>query len=357
MSAAVVSNSIEINARGEWVNVPAVFVRDAAVIVKGKWLKMAMVHDEEWLETELPDPELCLRKLKEERRNGFHCDILTFAQKLPALAPKYQYPLGWESVAVAHFTNFDDWWKRLPQETRKNVRRSQKRGVTLTVKPFDDALIHDIADVNNDSPTRQRVRNFYYGRSLEQVRKDYSSFVERSDFICAYCGDEPVGYLKLVYRGEIASILNITPKSSHYDKRPANALIAKAVELCAAKGISYLTYGLFNYGNKRDCPLREFKVRNGFDEMLVPRYFVPLTTWGALCMELKLHRGLHGILPHSVISLAVSVRAKWYRLKQWMSRCSSMPERPNRYRQMGRSNPPAGSNSLDHSISLKTDTD
>ncbi len=344
MSIAVLHNTIEVNARGEWMNVPAVFVRDAALIVKGKWIKVAMVHDEEWLEKELEDPELCIRKLKEEHGNGFGCDILTFTQKLPDVAPRYEYPREWDSVAVARFANFDDWWKRLPQETRKNVRRSQKRGVTVEVKPFDDKLIRDIADVNNDSPTRQRVRNFYYGRSLDQVRKDYCSFVERSDFIFAYCGDEPVGYLKLVYRGDIASILNITPKSSHYDKRPANALIAKAVELCATKGISYLTYGLFNYGNKRDCPLREFKVRNGFDEMLAPRYFVPLTMWGALCMRLKLHRGLHGILPHHVITLAVNVRAKWYSLKQWISRCSSTPERPNCNRQMERSSPPAGSN-------------
>ena len=345
MPVAAASNTIEVNARGQWMNVPAVFMRDAAVIVKGKWIRMAMVHDEEWLAKELEDPELCITQLKEAHRNGFACDILTFAQKLPAVAPKYEYPREWESVAVTHFANFDDWWKRLPQETRKNVRRSQKRGVTVEVRPFDEELIEAIADVNNDSPTRQRVRNFYYGRSLDQVRKDYSSFIDRSDFVVAYFGDEPVGYLKMVYRGDIASILNITPKSSHYDKRPANALIAKAVELCAAKGISYLTYGLFNYGNKRDCPLREFKVRNGFDEMLLPRYFVPLTRWGAVCMKLKLHRGLHGILPHSVITLAINLRAKWYSLNQWMSRCSSMPERPNRNRQMGCSNPPAGSNS------------
>ena len=62
------------------------------------------------------------------------------------------------------------------------------------------------------------------------------------------------------------------------DKRPANALIAKMVEVCEAKGISHLIYGLYNYGNKRNSSLLEFKIRNGFEEFLVPRYYIPLTT-------------------------------------------------------------------------------
>ena len=57
-------------------------------------------------------------------------------------------------------------------------------------------------------------------------------------------------------------------------------LIAKAVGICETQGISYITYGLYNYGNKRDSPLREFKIRNGFEEILVPRFFVPLTRGG-----------------------------------------------------------------------------
>jgi hypothetical protein len=121
--------------------------------------------------------------------------------------------------------------------------------------------------------------------------------------------------MKVVYRGQVASILNFIPKASHDDKRPANALIAKAVEVCAAHGVSHVTYGLFNYGNKHDSPLREFKIRNGFGEILVPRFYVPLTSWGALCMKLNLHRGLLGILPHRVITFGIAARAKWHGIK------------------------------------------
>ena len=255
--------------------------------------------------------------------------------------------MEWESLAAVRVTSFKEWWEKLPQEARKNVRRSRKRGVTVTVKEFGDDLIQGIVEVNNDSPVVQGVPNPYYGKSFQEVKKDHSSFVDRSDFICAYLGSELLGLLKIVYRGEVASILSFLSRASHSDKRPSNALIAKAVELCEARGVSYLTYGKFNYGNKRDSPLREFKIRNGFSEMLAPRFYVPLTLWGALCLKLKLHRGLLGILPPSVIALGVRARTKWFKERESTRRCSSTLERPNRTRQMERSTPPAGSN---HSV-------
>jgi hypothetical protein len=293
---------------------------------------------------ETDQPELLVSSLKDRKRGGMRADLFTFAQKLPNKTPKYNYAMEWESVAAVELASFKEWWEKLPQETRKNVRRSQKRGVTVEVRPFDDDLIKRISDVNDDSPVRQRIRNVHYGKSLERVRKDYCAFIDRSDFIVTNVGEETIGFLKLVYRGDVASILNLTTKLTHYDKRPGNALLAKAVELCEAKGVRYLTYGLFNYGNKKDSPLREFKVRNGFQEILVPRFYVPLSLWGKLCFKLNAHCGLLGVLPHSVITAALSARARWYTLKQWIRRCSSMLERPNRNRQMGRSIPPAGSN-------------
>ena len=275
-------NTIEISVKGQWVKVPALDMDGKQIISRGNWLKTAVVHDETWLETELENPELCVKKLGDKGSHGLRADIFSFTQKPSGTAPKYSYPVEWDSVAAIRLPSFKDWWEKLPQEARKNVRRSQKRGVTIKVKSFDDDLIGGISDVNNDSATRQGVRNTYFGKTIDQVRRDYSAFVDRSDFVCAYLGDEMVGFLKIVYRKETASIINLTPKPSHSDKRPANALVAKAVELCEQKGVSVITYGMFNYGNKRDSPLREFKVRNGFEEILVPRYYVPLTSWGTL---------------------------------------------------------------------------
>ena len=118
--------------------------------------------------------------------------------------------------------------------------------------------------------------------------------------------------------------------------------MAKAVELCAEKKLSHLIFGMYNYGNKQHTSLREFKIRNGFQEMLVPHYYVPLNAKGAISVRLGLHRGLLGILPHNVITFLVNARA---RVRSFtMSRCSLTAEQPNRNRQMGCSNPPAGSN-------------
>jgi hypothetical protein len=341
---AMPDDSIEISVGGKWVRVPALNVNGKTIVVRCGWIKLAVVHDEEWLESELEDPELCLKKLKEHRSNGLAADIFSFSQKPLARLPQYAYPTEWDSIAGIQLTSFKDWWENLPQETRKNVRRAQKRGVLVTVKEFDDELIGGIVELNNESPTRQGRPFAHYRKTFDQVRRDYSSFLDRSDFICAYFGNELIGLLKIVYRGQVASILQLFAKASHYDKRPTNALVAKAVELCEEKRISCLTYGMFHYGNKRNSPLLEFKIRNGFEDISIPRYYIPLTRWGALCMKMKLHRGLLGILPPRVMAIGVGVRANWYNLRQLMSRCSSMAERPNRIRQTGCSIPPAGSN-------------
>jgi hypothetical protein len=308
--------SIEISVKGKWVRVPALEIDEKTIVVRGTWIKVARIHDEWWMESEIEDAGVLVDALKQQGSHGLHADIFTFTQKVPGSPVRYNYLTELESVAAIRISNSEDWWKSLPQETRKNVRRSQKRGVTTSIRVFDDDLIKGIIEVNNDSPMRQGQANAYYGQSLDQARKDYSGLLDRSEFICANVENEMIGFLKLVYKGEVAAILNLTVKVSHNDKRPANALIAKAVELCEKRGASYLTYGLFNYANKGDNPLREFKIRNGFKEVLTPRYYVPLTMWGIIAIKLGFHRGLLGILPHNLITVGLNLRTRWYSLKR-----------------------------------------
>lgn len=300
---------IEISVAGRRVWVPALRVHDRDIISSGKFVCIARAHDEEWLENELDDPQACVSALK---RSSLRADLFTFTQKPPETEPRYGYQVEFESIAAAPTSNFQAWWESLPQETRKNVRRSRRRGVTVAVSPLDDDLVAGIATVNNESRMRQGRVNKHYGKSLEQVRKDHESFAERSDFICAYLDRELIGYLKVVYRGSVASVLNIVSKTCHHDKRPSNAMIAKAMELCKAKGISHLIYGKYYYGNKKNSPLLEFKVRHGFSQILVPRFYIPLTNWGEVCLRLRLYRGLSGILPPSIIDVGLKARAKWY---------------------------------------------
>jgi hypothetical protein len=309
--------SAEISVLGEWCTVPALNVNGTAIIVDRKWPRIARVVDEEWLEDELQNPGLCVEALKNKGTpKALQADIFTFAQKLPCTAPKYPFHMEWDSLAAIRLTSFKDWWENLPQESRKNARRSQKRGVEVRVREFDDDLVHEIVELSKDSPIRQGKRFTHYGKSFEQVKKDQSTHLGRCVFICAYAEKELIGLLKVVYRRDVASVLIFLPKASQQDKRPANALMAKLVEVCEAKGISYLTYGMFNYGNKRKSSLLEFKIRNGFEEILVPRFYVPLTVWGELSLRLGLHRGIVGLLPSAVLSLAVRARERWYTMRR-----------------------------------------
>jgi hypothetical protein len=116
--------------------------------------------------------------------------------------------------------------------------------------------------------------------------------------------------MKFVKVGRLAIIMQILANSSHHDKRPMNAMIAKAMEVCQQKGIEYLVYSKFQVGNKKDDDMAEFKRRNGFVPLEFPRYFVPLTTRGRVALALKLHRGVLGLLPASAIQILLKVRAQ-----------------------------------------------
>jgi len=50
-------NSTEINVRGKWTKVPALELNGKNLIVTGRWLKVASIHDEDWLEVGVADPE------------------------------------------------------------------------------------------------------------------------------------------------------------------------------------------------------------------------------------------------------------------------------------------------------------
>lgn len=293
------------------MEVPALHRGDETVVVDGGAIRIASLYDEDWVERELQSPAAWVEALK-TNRNTLKADILRFSQKVPDATPRFDYPMELRSIAVAEVGNFKKWWESLPQESRKNVRRSAKRGVTIEVKSFGDEVVAGIAAIQNETPIRQGRKYPHFGKSLDQVKRDHGSFLDRCDFICAYFEGEIVGFLKLVYRGNVAALLQLNSKVAHYDKRPSNALLAKAVELCEARGVSHLTYGLFNYASKGHSPLREFKERNGFFEMLLPNYYVPLSPWGQVCVNLKLYRGIREILPEKMVTTAFKLREKWY---------------------------------------------
>lgn len=304
-------NNVEISIKGRLVRVPSVVVGKRTVVVSGGWLKIASIKDEAWLDGEAVDsPEDYVKKLKEERLNA---DLFTFAQKVPDIQPKHAYHMEWDNVAAIPLTDYSHWWEqRVPQETRKNVRRAAKRGVVIREVPFDDQLVAGIVAINNESPLRQGRPFWHYGKSFDVVKSNYSTLLDRSEFIGAYYENQLIGFIKMIYMSEIASIMQVFCMNKHSDKRTANLLIARAVEICSAKGLKFLLYGKYIYGNNANSPLTEFKRRNGFEQILIPRYYVPLTAIGRVAIQLKLQLGFKRLLPQAFQDLAFKIRSKWY---------------------------------------------
>jgi len=305
---------VEVSINGRWRRVPSLKVDGTTIIVRNGLIKVASIHDEAWTEAEIAHPESIVAHLKSAAA-GVRADVFTFTERPPIAKPKYCYPMEWDSVAAIPLATAVDWWQKLPQVARKNVRRAAKRGIITTVRRFDDEMVKHIVELNNDSPFTQGQRSRHFGKTFTEVKRDYISFANRCDYICAHLDDQIVGVLKLVYCGNIGAILQLLTKRDHYDKRPANALIHKAVECCVQRKLSFLTYGRYRYGNQDRTSLLDFKVRNGFEEILVPRYYVPLSLKGSLMMRLGLHRELIAVIPRPVIALKRRLRAKWLVLR------------------------------------------
>lgn len=300
-------NSVEIRIKGINTRVPSVQIDGRTVITKGGAVKLASIFDEGETEGELvKNPEVFIAALKQ---SGLGADVLTFFQRPPELQPKFAYPLEWENYAAVPVTTYEAWWEKLPQESRKNTRRAAKRGVEVKVAPFDDELARGIHKICNETPVRQGRPFWHYGKDFETIKREHATYVERSDFIAAYFEGELIGFIKVVYVDRVASIMAILALNTHYDKRPMNALLAKAMEVCAQKGVGYFVYGNYIYGNKKDSSLVEFKRRNGFEQIDYPRYYVPLTLKGKVFVSLRLYRGWVGLLPAPVLNLLLKIRS------------------------------------------------
>jgi hypothetical protein len=312
MSNRAKSEQAEIRIAGKTLYVPSAEIRGRTVVVTGNWLRMAAVKDEELVEGEiLDDPAAFVDGMK---KSPLRADLLTFAQKIPETTPKYAYHIQWDNWAAVPTTSFGDWWeKRLPQEARKNVRRAAKRGVAVKIAQFDDTFVKGIQGIYNETPIRQGRRFWHFGKDFDTVKSENATYLQRSEFLGAYLNEELIGFIKIIYVDRIATLIQILSKNEHQDKRPINAMLAKAVEVCEQKGISFLLYGKYSYDGNENSPLTEFKRRNGFEEIKFPRYFLPLSTKGRLAIPLGLNKGVKGLIPPPAVKLLRHLRSQFYR--------------------------------------------
>lgn len=261
------------------------------------------------------DPEQVLEGL---RKCETRIDLFTFMQRLPETSRKYAYPMEWDNLAALPITTFDNWWtQQIGFKARNKAKQAEKKGVVLREVPFDRTLVKGIWEIYNECPVRQGRRFPHYGKDIETVYREEATFLDCSVFVGAFFGDSLIGFIKLVHDDTRtqAGLMNIVSMIRHRDKAPTNALIAQAVRSCAKRGISYLVYSNFAYGEKQRSSLSDFKERNGFRRVDLPRYYVPLTRAGRVALWLGLHHRLVDHLPESVAGKLRAVREAWYNRK------------------------------------------
>jgi hypothetical protein len=252
------------------------------------------------------------------RRCGTRIDLFTFMQRLPETSPKYDYPKEWDNFAALPISTFDHWWnEQIGFKARNKAKQAEKKGIVVREVPFDDTLVKGIWEIYNESPIRQGAPNKHYGKDIETVHREEATFLESSIFIGAFLSDSLIGFIKLVHdeTRTQAGLMNIVSMVGHRDKAPTNALVAQAVRACADRGISYLVYSRFAYGRKEHSSLTDFKERNGFQRIDVPRYYVPLTRTGGLAVRLGLYKRLADHVPEPVLAKLRELRSAWYSRK------------------------------------------
>lgn len=285
----------------------------SGIRVEGRLIRIARLFGDKY--RFLGDPELVLDGL---RRCGVRIDLFTFMQRLPETTPKFAYPMEWDNLAVLPVSTFEQWWtQQIGFKARNKAKQAEKKGVTLREVPFDDALVHGIWEIYNECPIRQGRRFTHYGKDIETVRREEATFLDSSVFIGAFLGERLIGFAKLVHdeTRTQAGLMNIVSMIRHRDKAPTNALVAQAVRSCAEREIPYLVYSNFAYRNKLRDSVNDFKKRNGFERIDLPRYYVPLSTVGRAAFRLGLHHRLADRLPEPVAAKLRELRNAWYNRK------------------------------------------
>jgi hypothetical protein len=263
----------------------------------------------------LDDPEPVLAEL---RKSDTRVDLFTFMQKLPETTPKHSYPMEWDNLAVLPVSTFDNWWtETIGFKARNKAKQAAKKGVVVKEVPFDDTLARGIWEIYNESPVRQGRRFPHYGKTFENIRQMSSTFPDTSVFVGAYLDEKLIGFIKLTAddSGTQAGMMHIVSMIQHRDKAPTNALVAQAVRSCADRGISHLVYSNFAYGKKERSSLSDFKERNGFQRINLPRYYVPLTNLGSAAFRLGMHHKFIDRLPEPLLAKARDFRYNWYKFR------------------------------------------
>jgi hypothetical protein len=279
----------------------------------GKFIKIAQIKDEELMEgTLIADLQAFLVQL---RAGSLKPDFLTFCGPIHWDIPE-RHKRENDNFAVIPVSTFEAWWNiQAEPSVRRAVRKAEKSGITVKEAEFNDEFVQGIVDINNETPIRQGRQFWHYQKPFALVRHEHMTYSERNIFLGAYLEGGLVGYLRMTRVNNSAHIIQILSMQKHSDKRIMNALIAKAVEVCEARGLTELRYCNYVYHDPSSS-LTEFKKRNGFTMLEMPRYFIPLTLRGQIALACGLHKPLKEQMPLSLRRTLIRMRDRWFQMHQ-----------------------------------------
>jgi hypothetical protein len=252
-----------------------------------------IANDSKEYERDVIPTENLLEELRKRR-----VDVFTFLERkwcCPIPNPSKSWVKANDNIALLKITNYDEWWKSIGKKTRNMIRKAHKNGIRTEIVEPNEELANGIWKVYNETPTRQERAFSHYGVSLETV-KNSVRLSQNSTYIVAYFQDELAGFIQIVHGDCISIISQILSLQKHWDKAVNNALVAKAIEVCANKSVRWLMYG--RMGNHPS--LDNFKLSNGCIKQELTRYYIPLTRKGKIATELDLHREFKDVMPQTM---------------------------------------------------------
>ena len=285
-------------------------VLGTALQVRGSLLRTAKIDGEKFIFAS--DPDAVVDALRRSRQR---VDIFTFIQKVTETTPRHNYPMEWDNLAVLPISTFEQWWnQQIGFKARNKAKQAEKKGTVIREVPFSEALVRGIWEIYNETPIRQGRRFPHFGKDYSAVYREEATYLDESVFIGAYFEDKLIGFIKLLCdaEGGQAGLLNIVSLIEHRGKAPTNALVAHAVKACASRSIPFLVYSNFAYGKRTRDSLSDFKERNGFQRVDLPRYYVPLTAIGRMALALGVHKKVSERIPEWLIVRLRDIRKACY---------------------------------------------
>jgi hypothetical protein len=248
--------------------------------------------------------------VEEVRKDRAFADVFTLVRDIfdegHALAFHHE-PV---SLAVLTVESYSKWWDAIGFKARNKARKAQKSGVELRMVELNEEFAAGVQSIYNETPVKQGRKFYHYGKTVQEIREELRSFLDRSILVGAYHGTELIGFMKLFQGKDVLRTIHIIASIKHRGKCAMDALIANAVEICEREKVRHLQYGSWTDGG-----VGAFREKYLFRRIDVPRYFVPLTLRGKMALGLKLHRPFRDRVPKGLLGPLLNLRAKWYSLR------------------------------------------